>query len=164
MKTLIRSILLMIGAGIIAGCATSSPRVVANGDTLQPKDDPKIYCILPLLDANSGKYQEDYPQASEVMTSAVESALLKLGKHVGTDTNCDIQISGLVTAYYKGSFAGDYTTVGLDLKATDKKLGVIVWKTAYVKSTKWNYKYDPALLADEVASELLKKAFASSEK
>jgi hypothetical protein len=98
------------------------------------------------------------------MTSAVESALLKLGKHVGTDTNGDVQISGLVTAFYKGSFAGDYTTVGLDLKAIDKKSGVLVWKATYAKSTKWNYKYDPALLADEVASELLKKAFASSEK
>jgi hypothetical protein len=157
--------ILMIGAVVISGCATTpTPSVGFLAGYSPPTDDQTRYSISSLRDANDAKDKQTYPDASAVVTSAVESALLRMGKHVVTEDSSDIEITGIVLAFYRGSFNGRYSTVGLELRAMDKKSRVVVWKATYVRGTNWEYDRDPANLAKEVADELVKKVFAPPKK
>lgn len=156
--------LLILATVIISGCATQAPSVAFIRGGSPPKDDGLTYVLQPFRDAQIAKAKLIYPQAPEILHLAVESALVKSGKHVVTDGNGDIEITGVVTAYYMGSFGGPYTTVGLDLKAVEKKSGLVIWVANDIKNTRWKYDYEPTLLAYDVACELIAKVFEPGSK
>ena len=145
----------------------------------------KVYAILPFEDRNSAKYKAEYPDAAEVVRDAFETAFLQTehrvverrklqsmltelklsmsgltdeqGIKVGKMLNADIIIFGTVKSYYKGSLLGAYTTVGFSVRAVQVESGLILWKGSHTKSTSWNYDYNPAALADELAQEIVQE-------
>ena len=144
----------------ITGCTTPSVAVSSRG----PKD-PATYSIAAFQDANSARDKAAYPNATTVTRAAIESAFVKYGKHVIQD-NGDIEITGVVTAYYPGNFWRRFTTVGIDLKATDKKEGTILWTASLTKRATlgYDYDYDPGRWAPEVADQLVKAIFKETKK
>lgn len=159
MKKFILPIFFLISAAIISGCATS-PSVSRTAEIETPET---TYSIGAFQDANTASAKAAYPDATTIVRAAVETAFLKEGKNVVKDGG-DVEIAGIVTAYYQGSFAGAYTTVGIDLTATDRKSSQILWKASLLKSTKYYYNYEPARWASTVANELVTAAFASHGK
>lgn len=160
MKKFIPLIFSAISAVIFSSCTTPAPSVtrVAKIET-----DQTTYSIAAFQDANSAKDKKDYPDAATIVQAAVESALFHQGKHI-IKNGGDIEINGIVTAYYQGTFGGRYTTVGIDLNATDTKSGKLVWNTSLIKSTKYYFKYEPSIWAQEIANELVKEVFVSDNK
>jgi hypothetical protein len=164
MKKRIPFIFFIIGTVAIAGCASSGPSVALGSHDAKYEEGQPTYAISAFQDANAATDKMAYPDASEVVRSDVEFAFIALGKHVVHDDNGDIEVVGIVTSYYRGAYWGRYSTVGLDLTATDKKSGRVIWKASVIKSTKFHYDYDPAKLAREVTGELVKAVFASPNK
>jgi hypothetical protein len=115
MKKLISLLLFAAITAAISGCVTQNLQTpsVALG-TREPTDN-LTYSVAPFLDANSEINKQTYPDATNVVHAAVESALIKYGKNVVQD-NGDIELTGIVTAYYQGKFLGPFTIVGIDLE------------------------------------------------
>jgi hypothetical protein len=153
--------LLLMGSMAIAmlsGCMSQGPTVGFVSGTPQPDDNHLTYMLLPFQDIQAADAQKIYPHAPEILSLAVESALVARGKHV-VRGQADIEISGAVTAYYMGTFGGHYSTVGLDLKAVDKRSGLVVWSASNIHVARWYYNTDPALLAYTAADEMMEKVF-----
>jgi hypothetical protein len=103
--------------------------------------------ILPFGDANATEYRLKYQNAAIVVRNVLETAFMErgfktihcpstfsseasLGKQgireeqaveIGKQGGADIVLFGVVTEFYKGSFWGDYTTVGFIVKAMSKQ-------------------------------------------
>jgi hypothetical protein len=158
----------VVGVLLSVGCA-SEPFIWIRADAKPPLD--LTYAVGPFEDLNAQEEKLKYPDAAKVVANALESALLRAGCCVVrpsvlgsaliragygaiTPGAEDATIVGSVRSYYRGSF-GNYTTVAVDVKAIDRKTGVILWQAHHAKRTHWDYKYDPALLANEVTEELV---------
>jgi len=150
-------------AVVISGCATQNPYVALATRTPTTEDNQATYFFAAFQDANLKSEKAVYPDAAIIVRAAVESAFVRYGKHVVQEKG-DIEIAGIVTAYYQGSFTRGYTTVGIDLKAIDQKTGGILWTASGIKSTQYWYQYDPARWTQEVADELVKALVAASKK
>jgi curli biogenesis system outer membrane secretion channel CsgG len=151
----------------------------------------KVYTILPFEDRNAEKYKADYSDAADVVRDAFETAFLKTknriverkklqslisekkfaltgltqeqGIEIGKMLNTDIVVFGTIKSYYKGSILGSYTTVGFSVRAVKVSTGEIVWKGSHTKSTSWDYAYEPAAFADEVADELVQELISKGD-
>lgn len=73
----------------------------------------------------------------------------------GRQNGADIVLFGVVTAFYRGNFAGEYTTVGFSVKAIDVETGEIAWKASLIRKVGFNYNYDPSLFAQKIARKLV---------
>src|SRR6266704_2287708 len=153
MKKLMPLLLFVVIAVVISGCATQNPYVALANRAPTAEDDQATYSFAAFQDANLKSEKAVYPDAAIIVRAAIESAFVKYGKHVVQEKG-DIEITGIVTAYYQGSFTKGYTTVGIDLKAIDKKTGGVLWTASGIKSTQYWYQYDPARWAQEVSDEL----------
>jgi hypothetical protein len=127
--------------------------------------DQSTYSIPAFQDGINERDKAAYPNATTVARAAIESAFVKCGKHVVQD-NGDIEITGVVTAFNRGDFWKRFTTVGIDLKATDKKTGSVLWTASLTKRPPlhYDYDYDPARWTPEVADQLVKAVFKESKK
>jgi hypothetical protein len=143
---------------MISGCATQEPTVEIVSGKLPPDDNQLTYMLQPFQSLQAADAQKIYPQAAKILSLAVESALVARGRQVVIGKG-DIEISGAVTAYYTGTFGGPFSTVGLDLKAVDKRSGLVVWTASDVRVANWHYNIEPALLAYLVADDLMEKVF-----
>lgn len=161
MKVLSR--ILLAGALLsTAGCVT--PQKTAVWVSPEAKSGSSLpHAILPFADANAKPDKEKFPEAAKVVQEAFETAFLESGHKVVAPGNEEVSVQGTVTCYYRGAFMGRYTTVGFEVKAVAAKSGVVLWKASYTKRTQWDYKYEPAMLAREVAAELVKELTASGQ-
>jgi TolB-like protein len=153
--------LALAGALILtAGCVT--PQKTAVWVSPEAKSGSSLtYAILPFADANAKPDKEKFPEAAKVVQEAFETAFLESGHKVVASGNEEASVQGTVTCFYRGAFGGRYTTVGVEVKAVTAKSGAVLWKASYTKRTQWDYKYEPAMLAREVAAELVKELTAS---
>ncbi len=161
MRSILQAGAVVAGLLVAAGCATQKATVWFSPEVSGLSE--LTYAILPFTDGNYAKHRLDYPQAAAVVASAFESSFLQTGQRVVSMGNEDVTLSGTVTAFYRGSFGGAYTTVGFDVKAVYKKKGAVLWKASHAKTTKYYYKYDPNLLAKEVAEELVEQLATSGK-
>lgn len=146
----------------ISGCTT--PSIALSSGAPKAEGVEATYSIPAFQNANSEHDKAAYPNATTVARAAIESAFVKCGKHV-TEDNGNIEITGVVTAFYPGNFWRRYTTVGISLKATDKKSGSILWTASLTKHAPfyYDYDYDPGKWAPEVADQLVKAVFKGSK-
>ena len=149
---------------------------------------PNVYVLMPFDDRNPPKYKKHYPDATEVVKEAFETAFLETdyrvlergkldkiidemqlsmsglteeqGINLGKMLNAEAVIYGTVTTFYRGSFLGSYTTVSFSVKAVHVESGVIIWKGNHTNETKFDYDYDPAALAHKVAKEIVQELIA----
>ncbi|MBN2104200.1 hypothetical protein JW835_09195 [bacterium] len=142
------------------------------------------YIILPFEDHNTAEGKFNYPQAKNVIYDAFETAMLSGGYEIVEYTQLEKEIvkkggdvenknslvldyalklgataviHGYLTDYYQGSFFGGYTTVGFSVKALGIENGQILWKAERSKKMQWDYDYDPAFLAKELAKEMIQE-------
>lgn len=153
---------------------------------------PKTYVVLPFESRISERETRKHPDAHEVLTDAFETAFLETGARLverarlrevlgeaalsasglteedtvrlGKLLSADAVLFGTVTAYHKGGFGSQATTVSLTVKAIDVASGAILWKgtSTYTGAPMGtNYSIDPAVAARDAAkglvAELLKK-------
>jgi hypothetical protein len=84
-----------------------------------------------------------------------EGITLEQGIESGRQAGADAVLFGTVTAFRRGTFAEDYTTVGFSVKAIDVKTSGIMWKASLIQKTGWEYNYDPSMYAAELAKKLV---------
>lgn len=178
----VSSIILSVMIFIMSGCGGSKRALIWTSYELD-RYQAKTYAVLPFEDRNSPKYKNKYVDAAEIVRDAFETAFLETGHRtvernklrmvtselelsmsglteeqgmeIGKMLNVDAVVFGIVTSYYRGSFFGDYTTVGFSVRAVHVESGVIIWKGSHTKKAKWNYDLDPGIYANEVAREIV---------
>ena len=155
MRVVLCIAMVVFGAFIVVGCATQEPAVFLKSDF--SGSVPLTYAVISLVDGNDEKYRSEFPQASLIVASALETALMKTGLQLVVVGKEDVSLIGIVSSYYRGSFLCQNTTVALSIKAVEKKTGSVLWTASYAKTKKWHYSYEPAILAQEVTNELVKK-------
>ena len=184
MKKILRIQVFVIILSVLSGCAGNKNAIMWTSPDFNIHQ-PQVYTILPFEDRNAEKYKADYPDAADIVRDAFETAFLKTrnriverrklqsllsekklaltglteeqGIEIGKMLNTDIVVFGTVKSFYKGSILGSYTTVGFSVRAVTVSTGEIVWKGSHTKSTTWDYAYDPAAFAEEVADELVQE-------
>lgn len=175
---------LAIILSLITGCAAGTKSLVWKNPQML-NYHTKTYIILPFDDRNAAKDKANFPEAAEVVRDAFETALLLAGYRcvessqvkkelsklnespsfisedasfgVGKKLGADAAIFGVLTAYYRGSFFGRYTTVAFSVKAVEIQSGTILWKATQSETTKWNYDYDPAVLATNLSVKVVEE-------
>lgn len=150
----------LAGSLLAAGCSSMEAKVSFSPDDLGVSN--ATYAILLFTDGNS-EHVGDFPRAAAVVTSAFEDAFLQGGLRLVSPGNEDFTVTGLVSAFYKGSFFGPYTTVGFHVKAVDRRTGAVFWTASHAKKTEWDYDYDPVLLVQEAAQETVDRIVASGK-
>ena len=155
MRAVFRIAMVALGVFFVVGCSTRQPSVFFKSDFSGRV--PLTYAVMPLADGNEEKYRSEYPKAASIVGSALEAALMKTGLQLVVVGKEDVSLIGIVSSYYRGSFAWQYTTVAFSIKAVDKKTGSVLWTASHAKTKKWHYNYEPAILAQEVSNELVQK-------
>jgi hypothetical protein len=92
-------------------------------------------------------------EAQEILSE--QGITMEEGIESGRRGGADVVLFGTVTAFRRGSFCGDYTTVGFSVKAIDVKTSGIMWKASLIQKTGWEYNYDPTMYATELAKRLV---------
>ncbi len=149
--------------GMLAGCTTIQ--------TAQTWSNPRTtersgysYQIGTFTNANSKEDQENFPDAETIIKKSLETELLQAGFRILETDETSAIITGVITDYYRGRLMGRYTTVGFDVKATDRNTGEILWKGSHTLTTQWHYDYPPTLLANKVSQELVYLIRRSNER
>jgi len=156
MSVIIKTSMILVVVMLIAGCATPGPYVVDLNDMKVEKG--ATYGFKPLKNTVA---PEKYPNAGYYLGVYLRSEFKKHGFPIVTDGKEDVSIRGTVAKFYKGSFNGGYSSVGLILNAVDRKTNKPLWTASYTKTTKFHFDYEPSALAREVVEELVKKLMDS---
>ena len=143
---------------LVTGCST--PRLVVARSPGASQLTNYTYAITPFADGYSNVHRTGDSEAAPVVASALETELMAAGCRVVSLGQEDITVSGVVTTYFQGRrgfFVASYTTVGFDVKATDKTTGMVLWKASNTKSAQWNFDLPPRILANATAHEIVRK-------
>ncbi len=162
MKTLLRIVGVATGLLLVTGCASPKPTVSFATSATQLTN--ATYAIGPFVDGNAEKDRATYPNAAAVVAAAFEDALMESGRQTVGLGEEDITVSGVVTAYWQGKFWGRDSTVGFNVRAVEKKTGIVLWTASHSRTPRWEYDLPPGLLAREVACEIVKQIVAAGKR
>lgn len=118
------------------------------------------YAVYPFTDGNPERL--DYRNSTDAVTAAFESALLPAVNLVKAGEE-DVSVYGTVTAFYRGSLGGRFTTVGFEVKAVHKQTGKVLWTASHIKSSKWAHDYEPSRFAGELSREVVSQLQAKKK-
>ena len=153
---LILSVSLIATVVFLAGCGRVQNVQVGRSPGFDSRSDI-AYWIEPFEDNNSYEDKVKFTEAAKTVSGAFETAFLAAGYRIVSKGKEDATVTGTVFAYHRGTFGGPPSTVGFEVKATDSKSGEVLWKASHSISTYSQYNYDPALLAGDVAKELVQR-------